>query len=35
MADEVPHPLDYISEVILKKRKKNEEWTIRRKLQLE
>ncbi|XP_059299708.1 large ribosomal subunit protein uL30y-like [Lycium ferocissimum] len=35
MADEVPHALNYIPEVILKKRKNNEEWAIRRKLQLE
>nr|XP_016466206.1 PREDICTED: 60S ribosomal protein L7-2-like [Nicotiana tabacum] len=35
MADEVPQPLNYIPEVILKKRKNNEEWAIRRKLQLE
>ncbi|KAK3018869.1 hypothetical protein RJ639_004434 [Escallonia herrerae] len=35
MADEEPKPLTYIPEVILKKRKNNEEWAIRRKLQLE
>ncbi|XP_009804423.1 large ribosomal subunit protein uL30z [Nicotiana tabacum] len=35
MAEEVPRPLNYIPEVILKKRKNNEEWAIRRKLQLE
>ncbi|KAK2973962.1 hypothetical protein RJ640_030141, partial [Escallonia rubra] len=35
MADEEPKPLAYIPEVILKKRKNNEEWAIRRKLQLE
>lgn len=35
MAEEVPQPLNYIPEVILKKRKNNEEWAIRRKLQLE
>ncbi|MCD7460678.1 hypothetical protein HAX54_044208 [Datura stramonium] len=35
MADEVPQPLNYIPEVILRKRKNNEEWAIRRKLQLE
>lgn len=31
----MPQPLNYIPEVILKKRKNNEEWAIRRKLQLE
>ncbi|KAK2996991.1 hypothetical protein RJ639_026624, partial [Escallonia herrerae] len=35
MADEEPKPLTYVPEVILKKRKNNEEWAIRRKLQLE
>lgn len=35
MAEEVPQSLNYIPEVILKKRKNNEEWAIRRKLQLE
>lgn len=35
MAEEVPQDLNYIPEVILKKRKNNEEWAIRRKLQLE
>ncbi|KAK4362166.1 hypothetical protein RND71_017407 [Anisodus tanguticus] len=35
MAEEVPQALNYIPEVILKKRKNNEEWAIRRKLQLE
>ena len=31
MADEVPHPMDHILKVILKKRKNNEECTVRRK----
>ncbi|KAK2970273.1 hypothetical protein RJ640_021348, partial [Escallonia rubra] len=35
MADEEPKPLTYVPEVILKKRKNNEDWAIRRKLQLE
>ena len=35
MAEEEPKPLNYIPEVILKKRKNNEEWAIRRKQQLE
>ncbi|KAL6953573.1 hypothetical protein U1Q18_044064 [Sarracenia purpurea var. burkii] len=35
MAEEEPKPLNYIPEVILKKRKSNEEWAIRRKEQLE
>ena len=35
MADEEPKPLTYIPEVILKKRKSNEEWAIRRRQQLE
>ncbi|XP_057480818.1 LOW QUALITY PROTEIN: 60S ribosomal protein L7-1-like [Actinidia eriantha] len=35
MAEEEPKPLNYIPEVILKKRKSNEEWAIRRKQQLE
>ncbi|KAI8529410.1 hypothetical protein RHMOL_Rhmol12G0222900 [Rhododendron molle] len=35
MAEEEPKPLNYIPEVILKKRKNNEQWAIRRKLQLE
>ncbi|KAF7125108.1 hypothetical protein RHSIM_Rhsim12G0188200 [Rhododendron simsii] len=35
MAEEEPKPLNYIPEVILKKRKSNEQWAIRRKLQLE
>lgn len=35
MADEEMKPLAYIPEVILKKRKNNEEWAIRRKQQLE
>ncbi|XP_052173865.1 60S ribosomal protein L7-1-like [Diospyros lotus] len=34
MAEE-PKPLNYIPEVILKKRRNNEEWAIRRKQQLE
>ncbi|RVW94109.1 hypothetical protein CK203_038265 [Vitis vinifera] len=35
MADEEPKPLAYIPEVILKKRKSNEEWAIKRRQQLE
>lgn len=35
MAEEKPKQLNYIPEVILKKRKSNEEWAIRRKQQLE
>ncbi|KAJ8560656.1 hypothetical protein K7X08_022516 [Anisodus acutangulus] len=35
MAEKVPQSLNYIPEVILKKRKNNEEWAIRRKLELE
>lgn len=35
MADEEPKPLSYIPEVILKKRKANEEWAIKRRQQLE
>ncbi|XAR50481.1 hypothetical protein NMG60_11004822 [Bertholletia excelsa] len=35
MAEEEPKPLNYIPEVILKKRKSNEEWAIRKKQQLE
>lgn len=35
MAEEEPKQLNYIPEVILKKRKNNEEWAIRRKQQLE
>ncbi|CBI38935.3 hypothetical protein VitviT2T_014008 [Vitis vinifera] len=35
MADEEPKPLTYIPEVILKKRKSNEEWAIKRRQQLE
>ncbi|KAA8541977.1 hypothetical protein F0562_023129 [Nyssa sinensis] len=35
MADEEPKPLAYIPETILKKRKSNEDWAIRRKQQLE
>ncbi|XP_059642074.1 large ribosomal subunit protein uL30z-like [Cornus florida] len=35
MADEEPKPLAYIPETILKKRRSNEEWAIRRKQQLE
>ncbi|KAD6795212.1 hypothetical protein E3N88_06108 [Mikania micrantha] len=35
MADEEPKPLDYVSEIVLKKRKNNEDWAIRRKEQLE
>ncbi|CAK9169756.1 unnamed protein product [Ilex paraguariensis] len=35
MADEEQKPLTYIPEVILKKRKSNEQWAIRRKQQLE
>lgn len=31
MADEEAKPLDYINEVVLKKRKQNEEWAIRRR----
>lgn len=34
MAEE-PKQLDYIPEVILKKRRNNEEWAIRRKQRLE
>jgi len=35
MADEEPKPLAFVPEVILKKRKNNEDWAIRRKQQLE
>ncbi|KAK9280738.1 hypothetical protein L1049_003626 [Liquidambar formosana] len=35
MADEEPKPLSYIPETILKKRRNNEEWAIKRKQQLE
>ncbi|KAI3671495.1 hypothetical protein L1987_87233 [Smallanthus sonchifolius] len=35
MADEEPKALDYVSEIVLKKRKNNEDWAIRRKEQLE
>ncbi|CAK9166579.1 unnamed protein product [Ilex paraguariensis] len=35
MADEEQNSLTYIPEVILKKRKSNEQWAIRRKQQLE
>ncbi|KAL6996710.1 hypothetical protein U1Q18_006838, partial [Sarracenia purpurea var. burkii] len=35
MAEEEPKLLNYIPEVVLKKRKSNEEWAIRRKEQLE
>ncbi|KAL3511958.1 hypothetical protein ACH5RR_024675 [Cinchona calisaya] len=35
MAEEEAKPLNYIPEMILKKRKNNEEWAIRRKQQLE
>lgn len=35
MAEEEPKPLNYIPEIILKKRKNNEQWAIRRKQQLE
>ncbi|XP_059641170.1 large ribosomal subunit protein uL30y-like [Cornus florida] len=35
MADEEPKPLAYVPETILKKRRSNEEWAIRRKQQLE
>lgn len=35
-ADEAAPPaMTYVPEVVLKKRKNNEEWAIRRKLQLE
>lgn len=33
--EEESKPLNYIPEVVLKKRRNNEEWAIRRKLQLE
>ncbi|KAG9443182.1 hypothetical protein H6P81_019036 [Aristolochia fimbriata] len=32
---EEPKPLDYVSEVVLKKRKKNEEWAIKRRENLQ
>lgn len=35
MADEEQKPLNYISEIVLKKRKNNEDWANRRKEQLE
>lgn len=35
MAEEEPKSLTYIDEVVLKKRKSNEDWAIRRKQQLE
>ncbi|KAL8206108.1 hypothetical protein R6Q57_009659 [Mikania cordata] len=35
MADQEPKPLEYVSEIVLKKRKNNENWAIRRKEQLE
>uniref|UniRef100_A0A251RVM6 Putative ribosomal protein L30/L7 family protein n=2 Tax=Helianthus annuus TaxID=4232 RepID=A0A251RVM6_HELAN len=35
MADEEPKQLDYVSEIVLKKRKNNEDWAIRRREQLE
>ncbi|KVI06062.1 Ribosomal protein L30, ferredoxin-like fold domain-containing protein [Cynara cardunculus var. scolymus] len=35
MADEEPKPLNYVSEIVLKKRKSNEDWANRRKEQLE
>ncbi|XP_077217071.1 large ribosomal subunit protein uL30y-like [Tasmannia lanceolata] len=35
MADEEPKPLTYIPETLLKKRKKNEEWAIKRKERFE
>lgn len=34
-AAEDQQPLNYVDEVVLKKRRNNEEWAIRRKLQLE
>nr|XP_043615603.1 60S ribosomal protein L7-1 [Erigeron canadensis] len=35
MADEEPKPLNYVSEIVLKKRKNNEDWANRRREQLE
>lgn len=35
MAEEEPKPLAYIPEIILKKRKSNEEWALKRKAQYE
>ncbi|KAJ0895399.1 putative ribosomal protein L7/L30 [Helianthus annuus] len=35
MAEAESKPLDYVSEIVLKKRKNNEDWAIRRKEQLE
>ncbi|XP_076886358.1 large ribosomal subunit protein uL30z-like [Bidens hawaiensis] len=35
MADVEQKPLDYVSEIVLKKRKNNEDWAIRRREQLE
>ncbi|KAK9054634.1 hypothetical protein SSX86_025713 [Deinandra increscens subsp. villosa] len=35
MADVEQKPLNYVSEIVLKKRKNNEDWAIRRKEQLE
>lgn len=35
MADEETKELNYIPETILKKRKSNEEWALKRKAQLE
>lgn len=35
MAEEEAKPLTYIDEVVLKKRRSNEDWAIRRKQQLE
>ncbi|KAK1434024.1 hypothetical protein QVD17_10942 [Tagetes erecta] len=35
MADEEPKSLDYVNEIVLKKRKNNEDWAIRRREQLQ
>lgn len=35
MADEEPKPLTYIPETVLKKRKSNEEWAIKKRERLE
>lgn len=34
MADEEPQPLTYVHETVLKKRKNNEEWAVKRRQRL-
>ena len=35
MADEEPKPLAYVQETVLKKRKNNEEWAVKRREKIE